>query len=93
MSLEYLAFIAGLISSLIFVGSNVPMLLKAYRTRDMRSYSWLNIILINAGNLIYWLYIVSLPPGPVWVLHTFYTIASGLMLTLCLRLRSCNKTR
>ncbi|MCL4302967.1 MAG: hypothetical protein KJ077_45185 [Anaerolineae bacterium] len=93
MSLEYLAFIAGLISSLIFVSSNVPMLLKAYRTKDMRSYSWLNIILINIGNLIYWLYVASLPPGPVWVLHTFYTVASGLMLTLCLRLRSCNKAK
>jgi hypothetical protein len=82
MDTEHLSFIAGAISSLMFVTSNVPMLWKAFKTKDLRSYSYLNIILVNAGNLIYWFYIVSLPLGPVWILHTFYTISSGLLLIL-----------
>ena len=81
------SFIAGTISSLIFVGSYIPMLLKAYRTRDVHSYSSLNLVLVNAGNLIYWFYVASLPPGPVWILHTFYTISSGLLLILYYRTR------
>lgn len=82
MDTQIVSFIAGTISSLIFAGSNVPMLWKAYQTRDLHSYSSLNIILVNAGNLIYWLYVVSLPMGPVWILHTFYTVASLLLLVM-----------
>ncbi len=85
MNIESISLIAGLISSFIFVSSNFPMLWKAYQTKDMHSYSWINILLANAGNLIYWLYIVSLPLGPIWVLHTFYTVTSILMLTMYLR--------
>jgi len=83
---ELVAFIAGIISSVMFVSSHVPMLLKAYRTRDLHSYSSLNIVLINIGNLIYWLYIIKLPLGPIWLLHTFYTLSSGLLLILYCRL-------
>lgn len=85
MEVQILSIMAGAISSLIFVGSNVPMLLKAYRTQDLHSYSYLNILLVNAGNLIYWLYVVSLPLGPVWILHTFYTISSIFLLFLYVR--------
>ena len=90
MDTEYLALIAGAISSFIFIGSHVPLLLKAYRTQDLRSYSRLNLILINIGNLVYWLYLVSLPPGPVWLLHIFYTISSGVLLIMYCQRQSCN---
>ena len=30
--------------------------------------------------MIYWLYVVSLPVGPVWILQGFFTLATGLML-------------
>jgi uncharacterized protein with PQ loop repeat len=86
MDMELIALIAGIISSVMFVSSHVPMLLKAYRTRDLHSYSSLNIVLVNIGNLIYWLYIIKLPFGPIWLLHTFYTLSSGLLLMLYCRL-------
>jgi hypothetical protein len=63
----------------------VPMLLKAFKTKNMHSYSLGNILLNNVGNLIYWLYISSFPLGPIWVMHTFYTAASVLMLVWYLR--------
>lgn len=87
MNTGTISLIAGLLSTCIFVSSNFPMLWKAYQTKDMHSYSWLNILLANAGNLIYWLYIISLPFGPIWLLHTFYTVTSILMLTMYLRFR------
>jgi hypothetical protein len=61
------------------------MLVKAFRTKNLRSYSLSNIVLINVGNLIYWLYISNLPFGPIWVLHTFYTVAEIFMLLWYLR--------
>ncbi len=87
MNTEFISLTAGLISSFIFVSSNFPMLWKIFQTRDMDSYSWPNILLVNAGNLIHWLYIFSLPPGPIWALHTFYTVSSILMLAMYLRFR------
>jgi hypothetical protein len=67
------------------------MLVKVCKTRDMHSYSYLNILLINVGNLIYWLYIISLPPGPIWMLHLFYTLSSALLLVMYWRLKSGKK--
>lgn len=80
--MESLSLIAGTISSVIFASSHIPMLLKAYRTKDLHSYSAVNLILVNAGNLLYSLYVVTLPLGPVWILHTFYTFSSGLLLVM-----------
>jgi hypothetical protein len=34
----------------------------------------------NVGNAINWVYIASLPHGPVWWLHGFYTVTTALML-------------
>jgi hypothetical protein len=76
---------SGSVSALLFVTANFPMLLKAYRTRNLRSYSLGNIVLINVGNVLYWLYVSNLPPGPIWVLHSFYTVSSALMLVWYLR--------
>ena len=80
--MDSLALIAGMVSSFIFSSSHIPMLLKAYQTKDLHSYSALNLVLVNSGNLLYWLYVVTLPPGPIWILHTFYTISSGILLVM-----------
>ena len=88
MDLHLFSIVAGTISSFIFAGSNVPMLWKVYRTRDVHSYSWLNVLMVNIGNLLYWLYVVNLPFGPIWILHTFYTVASGILLVMYIRFHS-----
>lgn len=80
--METLSFMAGMLSSFIFAGSNIPMLWKAYRTKDLHSYSLFNLVLINVGNLIYWLYVANLPLGPIWILHSFYTISAGVLLIM-----------
>ena len=61
------------------------MLLKAFKTRNLRSYSLSNILLNNFGNILYWLYVSSLPIGPIWWMHSFYTVTSILMLIAYLR--------
>lgn len=71
---------AGTISTLIFMVSNVPMLIKAAKTRSLKSYSFTYILMNNAGNLIHWLYIAHLPIGPIWFLHGFYTVTTLLMM-------------
>ena len=53
------------------------MLVKAYRTRDLSSYSLGNILLANVGNAVHSVYVFSLPPGPLWVLHSFYAGEHG----------------
>jgi uncharacterized protein with PQ loop repeat len=85
MDAQNLQIMAGSISALLFITANLPMLLKAYRTRDLRSYSLSNIVLVNVGNVLYWLYVAQLPAGPIWLLHSFYTVAFVLMLVWYLR--------
>ena len=77
--------IAGFISTGLFAVGTLPMLAKAYRTRDLTSYSLSNILLGNVGNVIYSLYVFHLPPGPVWVLHGFNLLTTGLMLAWYLK--------
>ena len=79
MNTNQLQIIAGAVSTLMFVSSNLPMLYKAYKTRDLKSYSLGNIALANLGNLIYWVYVSSLPFGPVWFLHGFNTLVTIMM--------------
>jgi uncharacterized protein with PQ loop repeat len=76
--------LAGTISTVVFAVSNLPMLRKALRTRDVSSYSLSSIAMINAANAVYSLYVFSLPIGPIWALHTFYLISCAIMLVLCL---------
>lgn len=85
MRLDDMQIFAGIISTLMFVSSNVPMLWKAFTTKNLTSYSLGHISLSNAGNLIYWLYLFTLPMGPVWFLHGFNTLVAGLMLVGYLR--------
>ncbi|NTU62971.1 MAG: hypothetical protein HGB05_06100 [Chloroflexi bacterium] len=69
----------------MFVSSNFPMLLKEFKTRDLRSYSLTHIALSNVGNLIHWIYVASLPVGPIWFLHGFFTVTTALMLVCYMR--------
>jgi hypothetical protein len=78
--MEQVQMIAGSIAGLIFAGASWNMLVKAWRTKDLRSYSLGQIVLNNIGNLFYWFYVSSLPLGPIWFMHAFFTFASLLML-------------
>jgi hypothetical protein len=80
-----LLVIAGAISTTIFALSTLPMLVKAFRTKDLRSYSLGNILLANVGNIIHSFYVFHLPPGPIWLLHAFHLVTTGLMLVWYLR--------
>lgn len=80
-----LQVLAGTVSSIIFMLSALPMLIKALRTKDMKSYSIANITLANVGNIIFWLYVCSLPFGPMWMLHTFNTGSTLMMLIWYIR--------
>jgi len=72
--------LAGLTSTVIFAVSTLPMLVKAHRSHDLASYSLGNIALSNIGNAVHSIYVYSLPPGPIWLLHSFYLFSTALML-------------
>jgi uncharacterized protein with PQ loop repeat len=80
-----LPVIAGTISTTIFALSTLPMLVKAFQTKDLRSYSLGNILLANVGNVIHSVYVFHLPAGPIWLLHSFYLLTTALMLVWYLR--------
>jgi hypothetical protein len=88
-----LPVLAGTVSTIVFAGSTLPMLHKALRTRELSSYSLGNIVLANVGNAVHCLYVFALPPGPIWVLHSFYVVSSALMLYWYLRGRSGARDR
>lgn len=73
---------AGTVSTVLFAVANLPMVVKALQTRDLRSYSPGNLILGNVGNVVHTIYIVSLPFGPIWILHGFYLTTMAIMLAL-----------
>jgi uncharacterized protein with PQ loop repeat len=75
----------GFISTALFALGTFPMLAKAFRTRDLASYSLGNILLSNVGNIIYSIYVFQLPPGPVWFLQSFNLISTSLMLVCYLK--------
>jgi hypothetical protein len=76
---------AGTLATGVFAVSTLPMMVKARRTRDVRSYSLGNILLGNVGNLLYTVYVLHLPMGPIWALHAFHTVTTALMLYWYLR--------
>ena len=82
-----LPVLAGSISTGLFVASVLPMLIKAWRTKDLESYSVGNLVTSNVANLVYSVYVASLPLGPIWALHGFYLGATALMLFWALRYR------
>jgi hypothetical protein len=77
--------LAGIASTVIFAWSVLPMLTKAYRTRNLAAYSLGNLVLANVGNAVHSVYVFSLPLGPIWALHGFYLATSWLMLVWWLR--------
>jgi hypothetical protein len=77
--------LAGALSTMTFAASVLPMVVKAWRTRDLRSYSRGHLVLANVGNGVHSVYVFHLPPGPIWVLHTFYVVTSALMLVWNIR--------
>jgi uncharacterized protein with PQ loop repeat len=80
-----LALLAGSTAAAIFMISQLPMLIKACRTKDLTSYSLANIGLANLGNVLYAVYLIQVPIGPVWAIHGFNVATSGLMLFWCVR--------
>lgn len=70
---------------MLFAISTLPMLIKAARTKELNSYSRGNLVLANLGNAVHSIYVFQLPAGPIWALHSFYILASGLMLFWHLR--------
>jgi hypothetical protein len=80
MHIHTIQLFAGSISCGIFISSNLPMLYKAFQTRDLKSYSLGQILIGNLGNGLYWIYLISLPFGPAWFIHGFFTLSSLLML-------------
>jgi uncharacterized protein with PQ loop repeat len=85
MTLTEFPLIAGSASALIFVVGYLRMLVKARRTKDLSSYSPSQLLLTTLGNLVYSAYVYNLPAGPIWALHSFYVVTSGLMLVWYLR--------
>ena|SRR5215207_4089805 len=74
--------VAGIISTLMFLGSNLPMVVQAIRSHDVLSYSRGYLVMTNIGNLVYTMYVFSLPAGPIWLLHLVYTTVSAFMLLI-----------
>jgi hypothetical protein len=77
--------VAGTIATVIFAAGTLPMVVKAARTKDLRSYSGSHIVLSNVGNAVHSLYVFSLPAGPIWALHGFYLTTTAMMLVWYLR--------
>ncbi|HLO17443.1 MAG TPA: hypothetical protein VK206_21600, partial [Anaerolineales bacterium] len=80
--------LAGFISTALFALGTLPMLAKAFRTKNLASYSLGNILLSNVGNIIYSIYVFQLPPGLIWFLHSYNLLSTGLMLVWYLRYES-----
>jgi len=80
-----LPVLAGIVSTAIFASSTLPMLVKAFRTRDLASYSLGSLTLANAGNAVHSVYVFSLPAGPLWALHSFHVASTAFMLLWYLR--------
>jgi uncharacterized protein with PQ loop repeat len=85
VGMSSLAVLAGSASTVLFAISTLPMLIKAARTKELDSYSRGNLVLANLGNAVHSIYVFQLPAGPIWALHSFYILASGLMLFWHLR--------
>lgn len=92
MSID-LPVVAGAVSTTIFTLSMLPMLVKAVRTKDLRSYSGGNLALINLANLVHSAYVYNLPVGPIWVLHTCYLVSAALMLVWYVRFARADRAR
>lgn len=93
MSESPFTLVFGSLASLLFISSHLPMLARAARTKDLHSYSPAHLLLSNLGNLLYWVYVSTLPFGPIWVMHAFYTVTAALMLTWYVQHATPRRTR
>ncbi len=93
MDTTQIQLIAGSLSTMLFISSSFPMLFKVLRSRDVRSFSLSNILITNVGNAVYWLYVLSLPFGPIWLMHSFYTLTQIVLLIAYLRFQPAATTR
>ena len=84
-AMHQFALFAGSTAAAIFMISQLPMLIKARRTKNLTSYSFTNIGLANFGNVLYAVYVFQVPVGPVWATHAFNLTTSGLILFWYLR--------
>jgi len=91
MQWDQVQITAGIISSIIFATGTFTMLWKTLRTKEVEAYSLLSLLLNNVGNLVYWLYVLSLPFGPIYLLHAFYTVAMIILLGCFLLYRKCHE--
>lgn len=80
MKMEDMQMVSGSVAGFIFAAGSLNMVIKAWQTKDLSSYSLGQMVLNNVGNLFYWLYVISLPIGPIYFMHSFFTIVSLLML-------------
>lgn len=85
--------LAGFISTALFALGTLPMLVKAFRTKNLASYSLGNLLLSNVGNIIYSIYVFQLPPGPIWFLQVYNFLTTGLMLVWYLQYESRSQQR
>jgi hypothetical protein len=74
-----LPLIAGTISTSIYMMSNLPMLRRAMKTRNLKSYSFSTLVLCNVADAVHWVYVAHLPFGPIWFLHGFTSVSTALM--------------
>jgi hypothetical protein len=79
------AALAGLASTTLFTVSLAPMVWRAARTRDLGAYSLGNLVLSATGNMVHTVYVLSLPAGPLWVLHGVYLVTTAQMLVWKIR--------
>lgn len=89
--MEQIQLFAGSIAGIIFAAGSVNMVVKAWRTKDLGSYSLSQLVLNNVGNLFYWLYVLNLPFGPIYFMHGFFTLVSMYMLIWYLVYRTTSK--
>jgi len=64
--MEHSQLVAGSLAGLIFAAGSLDMPVKAWPTKDLCSYSLGQIVLNNVGSVFYWLYVISLPFGPIY---------------------------
>jgi hypothetical protein len=79
------ATVAGVMSTCLFAVSVLPMVWRAARTRDLSSYSLGHLVMTSTGNVVHTVYVASLPPGPVWLLHGLHLVTTAQMLVWKLR--------
>jgi uncharacterized protein with PQ loop repeat len=76
-----LIFSVGGVASVLFVFAQMPMLIRALQTKDMRSYSGIHLLLGCAGNVLWAFHLAkNVPDVNVRALHCYYLVTTAVML-------------